>query len=72
MKNIDSDYNFTFLDKGKKIISKISNKNYVIGGVSSDDIIIINIDKTAETNDLYYHTANVSGYVIRDEFDWKD
>ncbi len=49
MFTINSFHNFTFLDYGKTVISKLTKKKYKIGRIDNFNIYLVNIDGTHYT-----------------------
>ncbi len=70
MKNIDSDYNFTFLDKGRAVTSKRTGREYIIGGVTNYGIYLVDVNGSPDTNKNYYFVVNETPYSMIKTFCW--
>ncbi len=62
--------NISFIDRGKTVISKISNIKYVIGKMDNDNIYLVNINKTPETNGSYYYILLCTASDLINNFKW--
>ncbi len=71
MFSINSFHNFTFLDNGKTVMSKISKIKYKIGKIDNDNIYLVNINRTPKTNKLYYFILTCTASDLINNFLWE-